>query len=154
MRLSAKPIVTWNGVNSYVFGNQWIINQGDPNTLYFQIFDADQATQGSSQTSPLFTGITSVGISAGLRYLVGIGGSNQPYQVSVTFPSIDDSKVLTLVATQADPNDSSIWKVSLTSDMSVSGGNLQFAVQEGSNIRRFSVVNMLNVQFPSSNGMC
>lgn len=154
MRFSAKPIITWNGVNSYVFGNQWVVNQGDPLTLYFQVFDADQATQGSSQGSAVFTGITPLGSTAGLRYLVGVGSSNQPYQVSVTFPSIDDSKVLTLIATQADLNDSSIWQVTLTPSMVISGGNVQFSIQEGNKTRRFNVINMINVEYPTSNGMC
>ena len=154
MRLSAKPIIVWNSVNSYVFGNQWVINQGDPNTLYFQIFDADQSTQGSSQTSNIFSGITALGSTAGLRYLVGIGSSNQPYEVSVTFPSIDDSKVLTLNATQADPNDSSIWKITITPSMTISGGNVEFSITENNNIRRFNVINMINILYPTSNGMC
>lgn len=154
MRLSAKPIITWNGVNSYVFGNQWIISQGDSVTLYFQIFDSDQATHGSSQSSGVFTGVTSLGNTAGLRYLIGIGPSNQPCQVTVTFPSIDDTKVLNLIATQADPNDSSIWQINLTSNMTVSGGNVQFTIEEGNKTRRFSVINMINVEYPTSNGMC
>src|SRR5579863_4155520 len=113
MLLSAKPIVNYCDVNMYSFGNQWTINAGDPITLYFQIIDTDQAIIGNSSGAFLFSGVTPVGTTAGLRYLVGIGSSNQPYSVQVTFPSIDRTKVLTYIATQADPNDSSIWKVTL-----------------------------------------
>ena len=153
MRLSAKPILAFNSVNNYSFGNQWIIRAGDPNTLYFQILDIDQAIQGNNQGFGIFSGITPVGTTAGLRYLVGIGGSNQPYSVSVTFPSIDNSKVLTLVAVQADANDSSIWKVSIPSNKTPAGGNVQFSVTEGSNVRTFSVLNILDVEY-LNNGSC
>lgn len=153
MRLSAKPIITFGNINNYSFGNQWIVRAGDPNTLYFQILDIDQAISGNNQGFGIFSGITPVGTTAGLRYLVGIGGSNQPFGVTVTFMSIDNTKSIEVQAVQVDPNDSSIWKVSLASIQTPGGGNVQFAVQEGSAIRRFSVTNMLGVEFPN-NGSC
>ena len=154
MLLSAKPIVNWCDVNMYSFGNQWVVNEGDPITLYFQIIDTSQAIQGNNQGIGIFSGITPVGTVAGLRYLVGIGASNQPYKVTVTFPSLDSNQFLTVTATQADPNDSSIWKVTLAPSMAIGGGNVLFTVYEGTNIRRFSVLNMLDVLFPLSNGSC
>lgn len=154
MRLSAKPIINYCNVNDYTFGNQWIIRAGDPNTLYFQILDIDKAISGNGQGFGIFSGITPVGTVAGLRYLLGIGVSNQPYGIVVTFPSIDDASVITANAVQADPNDSSIWKVSLSASQRPAGGNVQFAIQEGSNIRRFSVMNMLGVEDPTDDGSC
>lgn len=154
MRLSAKPIIRWCDVNDYSFGNQWITRAGDPNTLYFQILDIDQAVAGNNAGFGIFSGITPVGTVAGLRYLVGIGVSNQPYSVTVTFPSIDNLNVITAQAVQADANDSSIWKVSLSSKQIPAGGSVQFAVQEGSAIRRFSVLNMLGVEDPNDDGSC
>lgn len=154
MRLSAKPVITFNNINSYVFGNQWIVRAGDPNTLYFQVLDIDQAISGNNQGFGIFSGITPVGTTAGLRYLLGIGSSNQPYGITVTFPSIDGTKQIEVAAVQVDANDSSIWKVSLASIQTPGGGNVQFAIQEGSTIRRFSVMNMLGIEFPSSNGSC
>lgn len=154
MRLSAKPIITWCNVNDYVFGNQWIIRSGDPNTLYFQVLDIDQAIGGVNQGLLVFSGITPVGTVAGLRYLLGIGSSNQPYGITVTFPSLDSRKTIQVAAVQADANDSSIWKVSLASIQIPQSGNVQFAVQEGSTIRRFSVTNMLSVEDPLDNGSC
>lgn len=153
MRLIAKPIINWCDVNMFTYGNQWIVRSGDPLTLYFQIIDADQAIQGNNQGIGIFTGITPVGTTAGMRYLVGLGSSNQPYTVKVTFPSIDSSQSLTLIATQADANDSSIWKVSIPSNQFVSGGNVQFAIFEGSSVRRFSVQNIIAVEF-LDNGSC
>jgi hypothetical protein len=154
MRLSAKPIVTFGNINNYVFGNQWTIRAGDPNTLYFQILDIDQAVSGNGQGSGVFSGISAVGTTAGLRYLLGIGAPNQPYGVEVTFMSIDSSKKIVATAVQADANDSSIWKVSILSTQIPGGGNVQFAVQEGTSIRRFSVTGMLGVEFPTNEGSC
>lgn len=154
MYLSAKPIINWCDVNMYSFGNQWNVNAGDPLTLYFQIIDTDQSIQGNNQGFSIFSGITAVGTTAGLRYLLGIGSSNQPYGIKVTFPSIDNTKVLTYTAVQADANDSSIWKVTLPASQIPASGNVQFAVQEGTNIRRFSVINMLAVSDPTNDGSC
>lgn len=154
MRLSAKPIVNWGNVNQYAFGNQWTIRAGDPNTLYFQILDVDQAIQGNGPGfGVVFSGITPVGTVAGLRYLLGIGGSNQPYGIKVTFQSIDNSKVVTIIAVQADANDSSIWKINIPANQPISGGNVQFQLTEGSSVRSFSVTNMLSVE-QLNNGSC
>lgn len=154
MRLSAKPIISWCNVNMYAFGNQWIVRAGDPLTLYFQIVDQDQAISGNGQGFGIFSGITPVGTTAGLRYLLGIGSANQPYGITVNFPSIDSTKVLAYTAVQADPNDSSIWKVTLPASQIPAGGNVQFAIQEGSSIRRFSVMNMIAVEDPTNDGSC
>jgi len=154
MRLSAKPIINWCNVNQYSFGNQWIVRAGDPLTLYFQLIDQDQAVSGNGQGYGVFSGITPVGTTAGLRYLAGIGVNNQPYGVTVTFLSIDSFRTFSYTAVQADPNDSSLWKVVIPASQIPSGGNVQFAVQEGSNIRRFSVMNMLAVEDPLNNGSC
>ena len=131
MRLSVKPIVSWCNVNTYTFGNQWTIRAGDPNTLYFQVIDLDQS---------------------GSRYMVGVGAPNQPYSINVTFPSIDNTKVLTIAAVQ-DPNDSSIWKVSIPANQQPAGGNVQFQIIEGSSTRSFSVTNLIGVEYLNS-GSC
>jgi hypothetical protein len=153
MLLSAKAIINWCNVNMYTFGNNWTINAGDPITLYFQIIDTSQAINGNNQGFGVFSGITPVGTTAGLRYLVGIGSANQPYGVTVTFPSVDRTRVLSYTAVQADSNDSSLWKVTLPASAIPAGGNVKFAVQEGSNIRTFNVLNMLAV-LPQNNGCC
>lgn len=133
MRLYAKIIQNFCDINMFGYANGWIVRAGDPNTLYFQLVDLDQG---------------------GLRHLAGIGGSNQPYSVTVTFPSIDDSQVINAIAVQADANDSSIWKVSLASNQTPNSGNIQFAVAEGSSIRRFNILNGISVEFPTSDGSC
>jgi hypothetical protein len=144
----------------FSYGNQWTVRQGDPNTLYFQIVDLDQSSLAniSGSTLGLIGGPYNVpaglGQIAGLRYLVGIGVSNQPYAVKVTFPSSNERKQVCLVATQADPSDSSIWQLTIPPDLQPFSGNVQFQVIEGQNIRRFSVLNMISVEYPQDEGSC
>ena len=55
--LSARPIVNFQNINSFKYANQWSMNAGSNITLYFQFVVLDQC---------------------GLRYIVGVGASNQP----------------------------------------------------------------------------
>lgn len=132
MRLSAKAITTFGTINALNFGNEWTVRAGDPNTLYFQLVDLDQD---------------------GLRYLAGVGGGNTPASVQVTFPALDDIQVLSIAATQ-DANDKSIWSVVLLPSQTPRSGNVQFAVTEGANVRRFNVLNLMSVEYPLSDGSC
>ena len=126
MRLSAISIVSYCNVNMFTTGNQWTIRAGEQNTLYFRLVDLDQAS---------------------LRYIPGVGPSNQPVQVKVSFPSIMDGQTIDVYATEAaDPYDDSIWQVTLADSQIPYSGNVIFSVTEGSITRRFSVVNMLNVE--------
>lgn len=144
MRLSSKPIITFGTINIFQYGNQWTVRSGDPATLYFQLVDLDQAVPIQSNT--FFSGLSNVGNLYGLRYLAGLGVSNQPYSLTVTFPSVDDTKVITVAAVQADANDSSIWKVTLLPNQLPASGNVQFTLTEGTNVHRWFVVNLLAVE--------
>ena len=154
MKLSAKAIINYGSINLFSYADQWSVRAGDPLSLYFQLVDSDQAINGNNQGFGIFSGITPVGTTAGIRYLPGIGVNNQPYGVTVTFPSIDPTKTLTYTATQVDPNDASIWVVNLPAAAIPTGGNVKFAIQEGTAIRRFSVMNMIAVEQPLNNGSC
>jgi hypothetical protein len=158
MRLSANPIITFSNVNSFAIGNQWTVRAGDPLTLYFQIVDLDQSILVNIPGQNLFFNVLSVGPASGnlpgLRYMLGVGSQNQPYGITVTFPSIDNASKLQYIAVQADANDSSIWKVSIPSSQVPSGGAVQFAIAEGNSIRRFSVLNMIAVESPTNDGSC
>lgn len=132
MRLSCKAITNYANINQFDYSNQWSIRAGDPNTLYFQLIDLDQA---------------------GLRYMAGVGGSNQPTSLLVTFPSIDDSAVISVSATQ-ESDDKSIWKVVLGTNQTPGSGNVVFAVTEGSNVRKFSALNFITVEYVGEDGMC
>jgi hypothetical protein len=150
MRLSANLVVNYATVNQFSYANQWKIRAGDPNTLYFQLVDLDQNINNTNGSN----GQNSNGPTSSLRYLAGIGSSNQPYGVQVTFPSIDDSIALTVQAVQVSPSDSSLWSVSLGQTQIVNSGNVVFAVTEGTFTRTFFVMNALSVEFPSTNGSC
>jgi hypothetical protein len=159
MRLSARAIINFSSVNVFSYINQWIVRAGDPNTLYFQLIDIDQTVIGSisGSSSTLFGGQFNIPSGqaniAGLRYLVGIGVLNQPFMVKVTFPSSSKHKEVELIATQADVNDSSIWKLSIPPNLQPFSGNVQFKVIEGQNIRRFNVLNLISVE-AQNDGSC
>lgn len=156
MRLSARPLLNYCDVNQFSYGNQWIIRSGDPNTLYFQIVDLDQGPANViGQFVPFnqFGANSTLSGSIGLRYLVGVGVNNTPAGITVTFPSIDDTQVITLPAVQ-DSNDKSIWSVTIGPNQKPASGNVQFAVAEGNSIRRFSVLNILSVEDSFNDGSC
>ena len=154
MRLSTRPLLNYVNVNNFDYGNQWAIRAGDPNTLYFQVVDLDQGpAQVIGQANPIF-GFGQggqLGGNIGLRYMVGV--TNTPAGITVTFPSIDDTQVINATAVQ-DPNDKSIWSVTLGPNQKPASGNVQFAVAEGNQIRRFSALNILSVESPTNDGSC
>jgi hypothetical protein len=135
-------------VNNFSYGNQWIIRAGDPNVLTFQVVDLDQ---GPAQTigNQIF-GAPSLSGNIGLRYMVGV---STLAAINVTFPSIDDAQVITVPAVQ-DPNDKSIWTVTLGPNQKPNSGNVIFAITEGSATRRFSALDLLKVEYPQNDGSC
>lgn len=132
MRLSARPLINYNNVNSFDYANQWMIRAGEPNTLYFQLVDLDHV-EGT----------------VALRYVAGVGSPNQPASMAVLFPSIDDMMKIQATATQ-DPNDGSIWSVSLSSTQVPKSGNVIFQLVQGAVTRNFPVLNMMNVEYPNA----
>lgn len=151
MRLSANFVVNYANVNQFAFQDQWKIRAGDPVTLYFQVVDLDQ-NQYSLQSTSLLGGTNNA--TAALRYMVGIGSGNTPASIIVTMPSIDNSKVLQFIATQADPADASLWKFVIAPTQVPSSGNVNFQVIEGSNKRTFSKMNAIAVELPGADGSC
>lgn len=155
MRLSARPLLNYVNVNNFSYGNQWIIRAGDPNTLWFQVVDLDQGPANViGRVDPIFGANGALSGNVGLRYMVGVGLTPPATAgVSVTFPSIDDTQVITMPAVQ-DPNDKSIWSVTLGPNQKPGSGNVVFAVAEGNSIRRFSALNLLSVEQPGNDGSC
>ena len=129
MRLSARSILNFSDINRFNHSNQWTIRANEPNALYFQLIDLDQDS---------------------LRYMAGISAAAS---VTVTFPSIDDAQVITVSAVQ-ETNDKSIWKATLSSTQKPNSGNVLFALTEGATTRRFSVLNLLSVEYPQDEGSC
>lgn len=145
MRLSANIIVNYASVNQYNYVEQWAIRAGDPNTLYFQLTDLDQSGARCGDC----------GNQRGLRYIPGVGlGIGQTFGVVVTAPSIDNSKILQFQAVQADPNDASIWKITILPTQIPSSGNVVFQVIEGNATRTFSVQNAMRTELPGADGSC
>lgn len=156
MRLSARPLVNFANVNSFSYANQWIVRAGEPVSLWFQLVDLDQGPSnviGQPFSLGTFAIPSTLSGNTGLRYVAGVGSANQPFQVAVTFPSIDNTKILTVIAVP-DPNDASIFKVSLGANQIVQSGNVQFAVTEGTATRRFNSVNAIAVEYPLDSGSC
>lgn len=134
-RLSAKPIVNYTTINSFSYANQWIVSASNTNTLYFQLINLDSGCSGECQ----------------LRYIPGVGTSNQPVGLRVTFPSIDCTQIITMFATQVAPTeDASIWSVSIPSTITPQTGAVQFQLFEGNNINSFRVEQMICVNYNGS----
>lgn len=133
MRLSASLITNYCNINMFSFSpiNQWAVRAGDPNTLYFQLVDLDQS---------------------GIRYFTGIGSSNLPVTVTVTMPSIDNSKIVQ--STALPTGDPSIWSINIASTQIPSSGNVIFMVKEGNSTRTFQIMNALAVEIPGASGSC
>lgn len=133
MRLSARAIVGWQNVNSFRYANQWIVNAGDQYTLYFQLIDLDA---GCSDECPT-------------RYIAGLAG--QPVALRVHFASIDCAKAFTLLAIQ-DPNDGSIFSVTVPATSTPQSGNVGFQLFQGNNINTFTVLQLIDVIYPMNQG--
>lgn len=158
MRLSAQAIINYANVNQFSYANQWIVQAGGQNTLYFQLVDLDQA---------------------GLRYVTGVGANNQPVNLTVTFPTnaavlntfnantnggfvpygstlafpqLDPSQIMTVTASQTNAADPSVWQVALGPAQIPNSGNVQFQLVEGTNVYRFFVTNLINVQLMNNGG--
>lgn len=135
MRISVIPLINFQNVNSFCTANQWSIRCGEINTLYFQLVDLDN----------------SCGNDGPHRYLPGVGSQNQPVSMLVTFPSIDCTQTIKATAVQ-DPNDGSVWSVTLSSVQRPYGGSLAFALTQGTTTRNFTVSNILCVENPRNAG--
>ena len=105
MRLSAKPIVAYQNINSFRFATEWTIRDGEANTLYFQLIDLDQED---------------------LRYIP----IDDDFEVSMEFPALDAAAVITKVGVTPSQLDRSVVAVTLNASDAVSSGNVRIAVTE------------------------
>ena len=155
-RLTSTPIINFSNINDFQNSSQWTIRATDPNTLYFQLFDLDNVV-GLSPYAPLNSGFFNAAIqSSPQRYMAGVGASNQPFSMTVTFPSLDPRRIFTFNAT-VDPNDSSVWSIALPGYSSLaiapSSGNVLFSLTQGTKIWTWTVVNMIAVEM-TNQGCC
>ena len=157
MRLTSIPIVNFSNINDFQEASQWTIRASDPNTLYYQLFDLDNVTTFSSPYLPLNGGFFNAAIpSLPQRYIAGVGTSNQPFSMTVTFPSLAMGKSIVLTATP-DPNDASVWSVTLpgytNAGMAPASGNVIFTLTQGINIYTWTVQNAIAVE-QTNQGSC
>lgn len=158
MRLTSQAIINFCSINDFQTASQWTIRATDPNTLYFQLFDLDnQNTASPASYFPLGGGFFNAAIqTAPQRYIAGVGSSNQPVVMKVTFPSLNVGGTLSFTATQ-DPYDGSIFSISLPGYSNVnyapSSGNVFFSLTQGLNTVTWVVTNMIAVEM-TNQGCC
>ena len=113
MRLTSVAITNFSTINDFQEIGQWTIRATDPNTLYYQLFDLDNVTTMSSPYLPLNGGFFNAAIpSLPQRYIAGVGSNNQPFSMTVTFPSLNAGNTLTYTTTP-NPYDGSVWSITL-----------------------------------------
>lgn len=125
MFLTAKILKNVQGVNGYSVTTNWLLRQGNPATIYFQLADGEQTDLKGEP----------------LRYMPVAGAT-----VSATFSSIIPSNTVSKIATQPFPLDTSIWSISINSTDKIAQGNFAFTLTEGSVVRTASVPNAIIVE--------
>lgn len=155
MRLTSTSIIKFSNINDFHTASQWMIRASDPSTQYFQLFDLDNTS--TSPYNALNSGFFNAAIqSSPQRYIAGVGSSNQPATMTVTFPSLDPTLTLTYSATQ-DPNDGSVWHFDLpgyaSAGVAPSSGNVIFSLTQGSKTMTWVVQNMIAVEM-TNQGSC
>lgn len=156
-RLTSVPIINFCSINDFQETSQWTIRATDAQTLYFQLFDLDNVTTSSSPYLPLNGGFFNAAIpSMPQRYIAGVGTSNQPVVMTVTFPSLTVGKTLTFTAAQ-DPYDGSVFSIFLPGYTNVAlapaSGNVYFSLTQGTTTWTWTVTNMIAVEM-TNQGCC
>lgn len=158
MRLTSVPIINFSSINDFQTSSQWNIRATDPNTLYFQLFDLDnQNTASPASYLPLNGGFFNAAIqTAPQRFIPGVGSSNQPVVMTVTFPSLTVGNTFTFTATQ-NPNDGSVFSITLPGYTNVAyapaSGNVMFSLTQGTTTVTWTVINMIATEM-TNQGCC
>jgi len=157
MRLTSVAITNFSTINDFQEIGQWTIRATDPNTLYYQLFDLDNVTTMSSPYLPLNGGFFNAAIpSLPQRYIAGVGSNNQPFSMTVTFPSLNAGNTLTYTATP-NPYDGSVWSITLpgytNAAQAPSSGNVMFSLTQGLLTWTWTVQNMIAVEM-TNQGCC
>ena len=119
-RLGVKTLKNYINVNSFDESSEWVVRENEANTLYFRLIDLDNDS---------------------LRYI----SKATVLSVSVTFPSIDDDEEFTVVATNPDPDDKSIFSIDIADDQVPASGNFKVSVTEDGVTKQFSVLAGISV---------
>jgi len=130
MRLSSKILKNVSNVNHYQYEDQAYIFEGQENEFYFQLVDLDKLTYWKdSEVLP----------DHPLRYMTA-----EDAEIVVNFSSLFDDDQFDVTATRPFPQDSSIWKVSLTDSQLPRTGNLIFTFTENGKSKRVVVIHAIN----------
>lgn len=125
MRLSAKPIINYQNINSFNYSTEWIIRREEQNTLYFQLVDLNKD---------------------GLRYI--------PTNASleVIFPALDSTNTITKTAVNPSTLDTSIWSINILPTDTINSGNVQFILTDNGVVRRFVLLQGIVVEMFNQGG--
>jgi hypothetical protein len=115
MKLSVKFLKNVANVNTFQYASQWNISEGSSQVLYFQFIDK---------------------LKDDLRYM---SQATLIDEVSVIFLNIDEASEIIKTATQAFPDDKSIWTITLDSDEVPNSGAVKFSITEDGQERKFRV---------------
>lgn len=123
MKLSVKALKNVDSVNAFQYSNQMEAFQGQPNDLYFQLFDEHR----------------------GIRYIPAAGSS-----LTVKFDNVNSEQIINKTASNPFSQDGSIFKVSLTSVEEIGSGGLSFILTENGvnkpfHVNQIVIFNSLNV---------
>ena len=155
-RLTSTPIINFSNINDFQESSQWTIRASDQQTLYYQLFDLDNVNT-QSPYSALNGGFFNAAIqSYPQRYIAGVGSSNQPFSMTITFPSLNVGNTLVFQGTP-DPYDGSVWSFTLpgysNTALAPSSGNVIFTLTQGTVTWTWTVQNMLAVEM-TNQGCC
>ncbi len=120
MVLSAKVLTDVNSVNSFEYTERLATVEGDPFTLYLQLFDS----------------------AKGLRYVPAADAT-----LSVVLDNINTARRVTRSATQPYEGDLSIWSVPVLSTDTLAAGtvSIRLTLVEGGVTRKGLVINAIAV---------
>lgn len=141
MRISARMLKNVVDVNHWQHSNQAYIAEGQPNDFYIQIIDLDWSTKISPEQSAAFPQFP-------IRYI----SLADDIAVVASFLDIDSDEEFQVSATQAFPQDRSIWKFTLTSDQIPNAGNVRITVTEDAIEKSFIVQNAISVELLNRGG--
>ncbi len=155
MRLTSQAIINFSTINDFQMSSQWTIRATDPNTLYFQLFDLDNIDT-IPYSAPWNGGFFGINQTTPQRYIAGVGASNQPFSMTVTFPSLNAGGTIIATATP-NPYDGSVWSVTLPGYTNIgaapASGNVIFSLTQGINTWTWVVINMIAVEM-TNQGSC
>jgi len=111
MLLGGRMLKNVQNVNSWQVATTLLLREGNATTVYFQIMDVEQASDINDEQ--------------GLRYMPAAGST-----MTITISSINSANVITRIATQPFPLDTSIWQFSILATDKIAQGNLTFTLTE------------------------